>query len=163
MAIRLARGLSLLLVAAGIILQCQLKTSLAAQKGEAAAGDASTETKGKGKGKADSAHGRLPAHYADLVDAEQRAKIYDLQAQHEPEIKKLREALKAAVVKRDSAIADVLTPAQQKKLAALQAADAGKKGKGSAKPDMTESDEAADDETPAQGVEPKSGKSSKSQ
>ncbi len=84
----------------------------------------------KGKGRGDGPHGRLPPHYADLVNAEQKAKIYAIQAEHEPEIQKLETALKEARAKRDAAVAAVLTPAQQEQLAKLEAeGKAKRKGK----------------------------------
>ncbi len=92
-----------------------------------------------GKSKEDGLKGRLPPYYADLVDEEQRKKIYEVQAQHNPEIKKMKEALDAAVAKRDTAIASVLTPAQKDKLAKLQAEAQAKR----AKPGMDPKDDDA--------------------
>jgi hypothetical protein len=62
------------------------------------------------------AKGRLPAHYADVVDDAQREEIYKVQAKHQPKIADLRKQLKEAVAKRDAEVRAVLTAEQQKKI-----------------------------------------------
>jgi hypothetical protein len=168
---RSVRGLSLMAVIAALSLGIANR-SLTAEKDsadkdspkKAAADDGGAKAEGKTKGaksKDDGGKGRLPPHYADLIDGDQRAKIYEIQAQHDPEIKKLKEALSAAVTKRDAAVAAVLTPTQQEKLAKLQAEDKGKKGKGK----MDEKDDAktasAEKPTKKKSAEPDDSKSEK--
>jgi len=101
-----------------------------------AADDAAPKAKAKAAKDDDSPKGRLPAHYADLVDGEQKDKIYAIQAEYEPQIKQLQTALKEVTAKRDAAIAAVLTPAQQEKLAKVEA-DMKAKKKAKAMDDKT--------------------------
>ena len=65
------------------------------------------------EGKRTKRGGRLPNHYADIVDEAQREKLYEIQAQFEPKLKQLRADLQAATAERDAALAKVLTPEQQ--------------------------------------------------
>lgn len=133
------RGALLLAVAAGLIAPNYTRLSLADDaaapaeaKKDKADGKAAREGKGKG-GKKD-AGGRLPPYYADVVDGEQRTKIYAIQAEHDPAIKQLQASLKEAMAKRDAAILAVLTPAQQEKLAKLEAEGKEKRAAKMAKP-----------------------------
>jgi Spy/CpxP family protein refolding chaperone len=106
------------------------------------------------KAKAKEAHGRLPMFFDDLVDGEQRQKIYAIQAEHNPEIKKLNTALLEAKAKRDAAIEAILRPDQKEKLAKLQA-DAKAKGKAAMNDDDEKPSDAATTPAPT-----KDGKSS---
>ena len=56
--------------------------------------------------------GRLPSYYGDVVNQEQRDKIYAIQLKYESQLAALREQLKALVDKRDAEVAGVLTPEQ---------------------------------------------------
>jgi colicin import membrane protein len=64
---------------------------------------------------------QLPDYYADVVDNEQREKIYAIQAEYDPQIKSLTATLDALKAKRKAAYAAVLTPAQQEKVAKAEA------------------------------------------
>jgi hypothetical protein len=119
-------------------------------KGDAKAEGNKADAKAAGKekgGKGKEAGGRLPPYYADLVDGEQRAKIYAIQAEHDPSIKQLQTALKEAMAKRDAAIAAVLTPTQQEKLAKLQAEGKEKRGGKEGKAPMDEKNATASAES----------------
>lgn len=146
------RAVSLLAVAVGLTLPSAIGKVLGADKEVAAAADSKAEGKadakadakdaGKAKGGRKEAAGRLPAFYADVVDGEQREKIYAIQAEHEPAIKGLQAALKEAMAKRDAAVAAVLSPAQQEKVAKLQA-EAKQKRATKEKASMDENDATA--------------------
>ena len=79
--------------------------------------------------------GRLPAHYRLVVDKKQRETIYGIQEEYSAQIKALKAQLADLMKQRDSKIAAVLTPQQQKKVeeavaaakAKREAAKAGKK------------------------------------
>lgn len=101
-----------------------------ADKGADTPAKSEGKVKGKGGKEKDPDKGRLPPYYADIIDGEQRTKIYEIQGQHDPEIKQLTAALRAATAKRDAAVLAVLTPPQQEKLTKLQEESKGKKGKG---------------------------------
>lgn len=136
------RAVLLLAVTTGLMVPNLARLSWADEK----AGDAAAETKkdkaeakaegkaGKGKGARKEAAGRLPAFYADIVDGEQRTKIYAIQAEHDPAIRQLQASLKEAIAKRDAAVLAVLTPAQQEKLAKLEAEAKEKRAAKMAKP-----------------------------
>lgn len=64
---------------------------------------------------------RLPAHYAKVVNDEQRSEIYGIQEQFEPRLAKARAELKAIVDERDAAIEKVLSAAQRKEVDKLRA------------------------------------------
>ena len=75
--------------------------------------------------------GRLPAYYKDVVDKQQREKIYAIQQEHKPQIDALKAQLAALMKERDEKIAAVLTPEQQKKVEQLrQEAKARRAAKG---------------------------------
>ena len=63
--------------------------------------------------------GRLPANYSKIVDANQRQKIYAIQAEYVKEIDALKKKLIDLEAKRDAEIRAVLTEKQQKELDAL--------------------------------------------
>jgi Spy/CpxP family protein refolding chaperone len=63
--------------------------------------------------------GRLPTFYSRLVTAEQREQIYEIQGRYAEQIDELMSELRAVEAQRDQEIHDVLTPAQQKKIAEL--------------------------------------------
>jgi hypothetical protein len=63
--------------------------------------------------------GRLPAYYGQIVNAEQRQRIYQIQAAYNPQIEALRAEIEALMAKRDAEIRAVLSPAQQQRLDTL--------------------------------------------
>jgi hypothetical protein len=74
------------------------------------------------------AKGRLPAYYADVVTAEQKEKIYDIQAKYLKELTALNEQLAATIKKQAAEIEAVLSAEQKAKVdAARTAANAKKK------------------------------------
>ena len=77
--------------------------------------------------KAKKFRGRLPNYYRQVVDQEQRAEIYKIQAQYAPKIADLRKQLEALTKQRDREVAAVLTPLQRKKIEALRAAATAKR------------------------------------
>ncbi len=82
--------------------------------------------------------GRLPAHYAEVVDEKQRAAIYAIQQEYAERIKQLRLQLETVTKERDAKILAVLTPAQQKKVAELAEAAKAKRERqreGAARPE----------------------------
>jgi hypothetical protein len=60
--------------------------------------------------------GRLPAHFAKVVNDQQREMIYGIQHEYEPKIELLQAQLKALKKERDEKIKAVLTPEQQKRI-----------------------------------------------
>ena len=64
--------------------------------------------------------GRLPRYYASLVDNEQRAAIYQIQAKYHQEITALVEQLNALKKTEAEAIENVLTASQRKQLLELR-------------------------------------------
>ena len=64
--------------------------------------------------------GRLPAFYRNVVTPEQREKVYAIQAKYEPQIEKLRAALRSLRDNRDAEIAVLLTAEQKEKVAKLR-------------------------------------------
>jgi hypothetical protein len=84
-----------------------------------------------------SVKGRLPPYYAKLpVTAEQREKIYEIEATFSPKIKALREQLAALEADQSQQFKAVLTPEQQDKLKAMMAEATGRR-KGKAPSDVT--------------------------
>jgi hypothetical protein len=161
------RTVSLLAVAGGLMVPCFAGKLPAEEKDGAAAAetkkddkadakaDGKAAVKGEGRvkgGKGKEAGGRLPAYYADLVDGEQRAKIYAIQAEHDPGIKQLQVSLKEAMAKRDAAVAAVLTPAQQEKLAKLEAEAKEKRVAKQTKPGVDEKNATASAESGKKAV-----------
>jgi hypothetical protein len=81
---------------------------------------------------AEKTKGRLPEHYAAVIDDKQREEIYGIQATYAPQIEKLQAQLNAVLGKRNAEIRAVLTPEQQIKVDELTAAE--KKKDNTAKP-----------------------------
>ena len=101
---------------------------------EAAADDASDDAKAKG---------RLPAYFKEVVDSQQRDKIYDLQSDYAAKIAPLQEQIKKLVAERDSAVEKVLTAEQQSKLKKIRDEATAKRktaGLGPAKKEATTKD-----------------------
>ncbi|MGH7134753.1 MAG: hypothetical protein ACREHD_03375 [Pirellulales bacterium] len=73
--------------------------------------------------------GRLPAYYNQVIDGQQREKIYAIQQQHEPKINELKAELQALQDKLDAEVEGVLTPEQLAKVKELtEAAKQKRKG-----------------------------------
>jgi Spy/CpxP family protein refolding chaperone len=66
----------------------------------------------KGKGP----RGRLPAHYAAVVNQQQREEIYKIQEEYRAQIELLETQLKDLKKKRDEKIQAVLTPEQKQQV-----------------------------------------------
>ncbi len=75
------------------------------------------------------AKGRLPTHYAKLVDEAQRQRIYSIQAFYAPQIDDLKQQLDALIARRDAEVHAVLSPAQQRQLEMIVANGKAAKGK----------------------------------
>ncbi len=65
---------------------------------------------------------RLPAHFGQVVDSEQREKIYALQEKYEPRITELEQKLNSMRGELRSECRAILTKEQQKKLDTIEAA-----------------------------------------
>lgn len=63
--------------------------------------------------------GRLPAYYNQVIDGQQRDKIYAIQQQYEPKINELKAELQALQDKLDAEVEGVLTPEQRTKVKEL--------------------------------------------
>jgi Spy/CpxP family protein refolding chaperone len=59
---------------------------------------------------------RLPAHYAQVVDEQQREKIYKIQEEYQPKIEALQKQLEALKKERDEKISALLTVEQKKQV-----------------------------------------------
>jgi len=64
--------------------------------------------------------GRLPTYFGEVVDAQQRERIYEIQARYNAEIKKMQEQLHELEATREKEVQAVLTAEQQAKVAQLQ-------------------------------------------
>jgi flagellar basal body-associated protein FliL len=96
------------------------------------------EAKAKAKTK-----GRLPAYFAQVVDAKQREQIYSIQAKYKEQIEKLEAELKAANDKLKEEVEAVLSKEQKEKLDKLRA-EAKPRGKaGKATPSKEEANDAS--------------------
>lgn len=93
----------------------------------AAGAEADTANKAVPAAEAKGPRGRLPAHYAEVVDEKQRAAIYAIQQEYAERIKQLRLQLDAVTKERDQKIAAVLTPEQKDKVAELAEAAKAKR------------------------------------
>jgi hypothetical protein len=80
---------------------------------------------------------RLPAHYSQVVNEQQRENIYKIQEEYQPKIEALQKQLEALKKERDEKIAAVLTAEQKKQVeeAATKAkGDRKSKGRSATKP-----------------------------
>lgn len=73
------------------------------------------------KAKTQKSHHRLPHYFRDVVDDEQRAKIYKIQDEYGPKIEALWAKLKALRNERDAKIKALLTPEQKNEVAQARA------------------------------------------
>jgi hypothetical protein len=76
----------------------------------------SPANKPAGKADAKKPHGRLPAHYTQVVNEKQRETIYKIQAEYAAKIEALETQLKAIKAERDERVSAVLTVEQKKKV-----------------------------------------------
>jgi Spy/CpxP family protein refolding chaperone len=90
------------------------QTACAADSENETAKDASSSDKSPTAKKDKVLSGRLPAHYAKVVNQEQRAKIYAIQAEFKAKIAAAREALEKLTKEQDGQITALLTPEQKK-------------------------------------------------
>lgn len=95
------------------------------------------------------ARGRLPAYYSQVVNGQQREKIYAIQQQYAPKIAALKAELAALQDKQNAEVEAVLTPEQLATVKKLtDDAKAKRKaagGTGTASEEAGEGDEDADD------------------
>jgi Spy/CpxP family protein refolding chaperone len=63
--------------------------------------------------------GRLPAYYGQIVNPAQRQRIYQIQANYDPQIEALLAQIETLTEKRDAEIRAVLSPEQQQRLDTL--------------------------------------------
>ena len=73
--------------------------------------------------------GKLPAYFADVVSAEQKEKIYAIQAKYADQIKELNDQLEAVRKKQSDEIDALLTAEQKAKVDAAREEAAAKKKK----------------------------------
>lgn len=97
------------------VIACPAGFAQEAGKPKAAAGEKKPAAQARAKPK-----GRLPAYYAKVVDAAQRAEIYKLQESFAAKREALEKQLAALKSEEDAAVEAVLTPQQKQKLAALR-------------------------------------------
>ena len=71
--------------------------------------------------------GRLPPYFAAIVNAEQRQKIYELQAAYAAKIAALEEQIAQLVAQRDKDVDAVLTPEQSAEVSRKRAEAAAKR------------------------------------
>jgi len=64
--------------------------------------------------------GRLPNYYSQVVDQQQREKIYAIQREYKPKIDALKAQLAALTKERDDEVSEVLTPQQREKIEQLR-------------------------------------------
>ena len=79
------------------------------------------------------AKGRLPAYYKDVVTADQRTKIYEIQQKYAAQIEDLQSQLESVRKKQTEEIEALLSKEQLDKLTALKAESDAKKKKPSPK------------------------------
>jgi flagellar motility protein MotE (MotC chaperone) len=60
--------------------------------------------------------GRLPAYFGEVIDSQQREKIYELQARYLAEIKTLQDKIAELEKKREEDVQGILTPEQAEKV-----------------------------------------------
>lgn len=101
---------------------CSTAQEAAAQE---AAGAAKTSPTAK---KRTEPRGRLPAYFGEVIDSQQRDKVYDIQAKYTAEIKQLQDQIAKLEQQRDEAVQGVLTPEQAEKVKKL--VDEGKAKRG---------------------------------
>jgi hypothetical protein len=110
-----------------------LATSLLVSVGVLIADDPAADVAGKAAKKADKSTAdnaqrpRLPNHFADVVDAQQRETILRVYERYAPKIKALREQLAALQNERNQEIRSVLTAEQQAQVDARIAAARAKR------------------------------------
>jgi hypothetical protein len=78
------------------------------------------------------AKGRLPAYYADIVNDDQKTKIYAIQSKYAKKLESLNEQLLEVTKQQNSEIEDVLTADQKEKVKKAQEEGTAKKKKAAA-------------------------------
>lgn len=131
---------------------------------------ASSKTDAKASKTRAPARGRLPAYYSQVVNGQQREKIYAIQKQYAPKIAELKAQLQAVQEKQNAEVEAVLTPDQLATVKKLsEDAKAKRKTAGgtaaSASEDADEGDDEADnaasESTPTNGSSKTSSTTSK--
>ena len=79
--------------------------------------------------------GRLPAYYGKVVSDEQRQEIYEIQAEYNEQIEKLKEQLASLTAKRDSEVEQILTDTQRSEITKLKQARSSRRKTSSTKDD----------------------------
>ncbi len=77
--------------------------------------------------------GRLPAHWGEVIDSQQRDKIYGIQARYLAEIKQLQDQIVELERKRAAEVQSVLTPEQAEKVRQLVETAKTKRSEGAKK------------------------------
>ena len=72
--------------------------------------------------------GRLPAYFGEVIDSQQRDKVYELQAKYTAEIKQLQDQIAKLEQQRDEAVQGILTPEQAEKVRKLVEDGKAKRG-----------------------------------
>lgn len=90
-----------------------------APKGDKAKANAADTADSKPAKQRAKPRGRLPAYYNQVVDGQQREKIYAIQQQYEPKISALKAELQALQDKLDAEVEGVLTAEQREKVKSL--------------------------------------------
>lgn len=100
----------------GMLVLALLWTGAAAcaQQADAPAGKEPAAAKKRAEPK-----GRLPAHFGDVIDSQQRDKIYGIQAKYLAEVKQLQDQIAVLEKRRDEEVQSVLTPEQADKVKQL--------------------------------------------
>ncbi len=117
--------LSVSLVAAAML----LGIAYSAARAKDPEGKATAKTAVKQRKKLRQLKGRLPDYFRTVVTEEQRQKIYAIQREYGPEIRKLKAQLKALTDDRNAKIDALLTPEQRKQIAELKKAAKAKRKK----------------------------------
>ncbi|MBN1395618.1 MAG: hypothetical protein JW959_11390 [Pirellulales bacterium] len=79
-----------------------------------------TTAKKKGQAKDGKKFRRLPPYYSEVIDDEQREKIYDIQEEYGPKIQALRAQLKALIEERNKKLEAVLSAEQKQQIDAAR-------------------------------------------
>ena len=86
--------------------------------------------------------GRLPAHFADVVTAEQREEVYAIQGKFNDQIAELEAQIASLRTQRDMEVENVLTPEQKERVAQLREDAKKRRAERSTKQSPAPSDEA---------------------
>ena len=120
--------------------------SAAAQPGAESDKPAASGSAEKGK-KRTEPKGRLPTYFGEVVDAQQRERIYEIQARYNAEIKKMQEQMHELETTRDKEVQSVLTAEQHAKVAQLQETAKTKRSEASKRKKLVATDAQAANES----------------